>query len=330
MPANLTPQYQKAEEAYRRATTAVDRLTNLELMLQLIPKHKGTEKLQADIKSRIKETRSEQEAEKKSGGRKGPSYRFPRQGAGQIVLLGAPNGGKSLILQSLTKAHPHVADFPFATHEPLPGMMDWNDTAAQLIDTPPITDTHFEPYLVNIVRAADLVGLVFNGQSDDAAAETMTVIRHFSDRKTLLSDRTGFDENDFSVVHVKTLLLITHADDPDVDLRLEFLDEMGAPTFPRVRVELTCPDSVERLREDLYAALDVIRAYTKRPGKPAEYIDPFTLPNGSTVEDLAHLVHREQAEKLKFAKVWGTSVVDGQSVGREHLLADRDMVELHW
>lgn len=330
MPANLTPQYQKAEEAYRRAQSAEEKVECLENMLKLIPKHKGTEKLQADLKSRLKEAKAELQAEKKGPKRTGPSYRFPRQGAGQVVLLGAPNSGKSRILAELTHAEPLVAEYPYSTHEPMPGMMPWEDVTVELIDTPPITATHFEPYLISIVRSADAALLCFNGSSDDAPQETADVLAQLQARKTRLCDRTGFDEEDFSIVNIKTMLVVTRGEDPDCEVRLEMFRELVPHTFPTERVELDSPSARERLRNRIYELLDVIRVYTKKPGKPADYKEPFTIRRGGTVEDLALMVHRELAEKLKFAKAWGPSAHDGQSVGRDHVLADRDLVELHW
>ncbi len=328
MPANLTPQYSKAEDEYRRAQSPVEQVACLEEMLKLIPKHKGTEKLQADLKSRLKEAREAAEQEKKAP-KKGKSYRFPRQGAGQVLILGAPNSGKSRLLKELTHAEPEVAPYPFTTREPLPGMMPWEDVNVQLIDTPPVTDSHFEPYLVNLLRAADAALLTFDGSSDDSPEETAVVLRQFASRKTLLSNTTGFDEDDFSIVKIRTLLIVTRADDPGCRDRLDFLREVEPYSFDVAYVEFDRPESCEELRNRIFDHLGVIRIYTKRPGKPAEYKDPFTIPRGGTVEDVAYKVHRDLVDTLKFAKVWGTSARDGQSVGREHLLADRDLVELH-
>ncbi|GIX03210.1 MAG: GTP-binding protein [Planctomycetaceae bacterium] len=329
MPANLTPQYQKAEEAYRRAQTTQERLEALETMLQLVPKHKGTEKLQADIKTRIKEVRLELEAERKAPRVVGKTYRFPRQGAATLVIVGAPNAGKSRLLKELTHADPIVADYPFSTREPLPGMMAWQDVSVQLIDTPPITPEHFEPYLLNLVRTADGALLVFDGSNDEAPEQTLHVWEQLRQRHTLLSDHTGLDANDFSLVHVRTLLVVTHADDPDVSTRLEFFHDCAPQRFAECLVELSKAADRERLRDTIYRFTNTIRVYTKAPGKPADWNAPYTLPAGSTIEDLAAKIHRDLAEKVKSARLWRDGQSDPHIVGREFPLQDRDLVELH-
>lgn len=328
MPANLTPQYSKAEEEYRRAQTPAEEVLCLEKMLQLIPKHKGTEKLQAELKTKLKEARAELADEKKAA-KRGKSTRIPRQGAGQIVLVGAPNAGKSRILATLTHAKPEVAPYPFTTREPLPGMMPWQDIFVQLIDTPPITDTHFESALASLVRSADAALLVMDGSSDDGPDETFEVMRQLEQRKVLCARESGFVDDDFARVKVKTLLVVTRGDDPGAAERLAYLAEAMKERLASATVELERPESVERLRDRIHELLGVMRIYTKRPGKPAEKTAPFTLPMGGTVEDLAERVHKELAAKLKFAKVWGTGAHDGQSVGPEHVLHEGNVVELH-
>lgn len=328
MPANLTPQYSKAEEEYRRAQTTEEQIVCLETMLRVMPKHKGTEKLQADLKSKLKDARTDLATEKKSP-KKGKSYKIPRQGAGQVVLLGAPNAGKSKIVASLTQAKPEVAPYPFTTREPLPAMMPWNDVMVQLVDLPPIAPGNVEPYQISMARTADAALLVMNGSSDDAPEETAQVLAELKERKTLLAALSGFVDDDFSTIKVKSLLVVTHGDDPGCGDRVDFFREMTGSQLEAFPVELDRAESAAALRDRIYGLLGLIRIYTKMPGKPADWSSPFALPIGATVEDLAAKVHRELAESLKFAKIWGTGVHDGQSVGPDHVLHERDLVELH-
>jgi ribosome-interacting GTPase 1 len=329
MPANLTPQYAKAEEEYKQAQTAEDKLAALKKMFSLMPKHKGTEKLQAELKSKMSDLKDELEKEKKSG-KKGISYKIPKQGAGQVIILGAPNVGKSRLLSRLTKAAPEVAPYPFTTREPQPGMMAWEDANVQLIDTPPITADYMEGWLSSMVRGADAAVLLVDLADDDGAAHAETVIARLSETKTELAGSSSAPpQEDNRIQRVKTLLVANKIDAPDAELRLELLREALGQRFPVHVISAEHGTGLEDLRTAIYRFLDVIRVYTKHPGKPPDLAAPFTCPTGSTLVELAGIVHRDFVEKLKHARIWGTGVYDGQTVKRDHVLHDKDIVELH-
>jgi ribosome-interacting GTPase 1 len=329
MPANLTPQYRKAEREYRRAQTAAEQHECLLKMLQLIPKHKGTDKLQADLRSRLSEARK-QAIQEAGASRSQNQYRIARQGAGRIVVIGAPNCGKSRLVAELTAATPEVADFPYTTREPLPAMMDFEGVSIQLIDTPPITSGTLPPWMLNLIRTADAVALLMDGSSDNSPTETQCVLSELDSRRTRLSDTGGFDESDFAVLHVPTLLIVTHAADRDAETRLELLKESRPLPFSSVSIDFDHlpPGHPESLKQQLFQRLQLTRVYTRRPGQSQADNIPLTIPLGGTVEDLALQIHGELAASLKRARVWGQGRHDGQTVGRDHVLHDQDTVEL--
>jgi len=328
MAANLTLQYLKAEEKYRQAETPQTRIQCLEQMLQLIPRHKGTDRLQGMLRSKLKEARTELQAEKNAS-RPGRSYRIPRQGAGTVVIVGAPNAGKSRLLKELTSANPEIAPYPFTTREPQAGMMAWEGLQIQLLDTPPVTRNFVEPYVVSFIRSADLVLLCINGSDDDAMQSTRDVIEELAQRKTRLSTRTGFDAEDFSIVEVRTLFVVTHGNDPDVETRLELLNlpelSLGGP----VRVDFEKTEEISHLRSVIGRTLPILRIFTRKPGESDPDSAPTPLPHGATIEDLAMKIHNELAADLKFAKVWSAGSQVGRTVTRDHVLQDLDVVEMY-
>jgi ribosome-interacting GTPase 1 len=328
MPANLTPQYLEAEAEYKKAKKPEERLECLKKMWIELPKHKGTEKIQAHLKTTMRELREEAET-KKAGKKAGVSYKVPKQGAGQYVLLGAPNAGKSRLVTRLTRATPEVAPYPFTTREPHVGMMDWEDVKIQLVDMPPITADVMEGWQSSMARTADAAILMLDLADDDGPFAAETVIDRLKESKTYLVGDHEATEEDISIQWVRTLLVANKIDDPGANDRLEIVREMFGSKFPIHAIAAEHGTGVEELRTELFRFLHIIRVYTKLPGKPPDMTSPFTCPVGSTVQEMAALVHNDFADNLKSARVWGTGVFEGQSVKRDHILHDKDVVELH-
>lgn len=329
MPANLTPQYLKAEAEYRRAGTAEEELQCLEVMLREVPKHKGTDKLQAELKQKISKAKKEV-AQFKAKGKRTSGVRIPRQGAGRAILIGGPNAGKSQLLRSLTRATPEVAPYPFTTREPLPGMMPWEDVMVQLIDTPPITADVFDPVTQGLIRGAELALLLVDLGSDDGIEQLQQVLEHLNSTKTRLGQETCLDEEDLGVSYTQAFLVPNKIDLAEAPDRLQLLHEFCPLEFTEYVISAAHGSGLETLRDAVYQALDVVRVYTKLPThKEPDYERPFTLRRGGTLLDIAELIHKDVASNLKFARVWGTAVHPGTTVKGDYVLHDKDVVEVH-
>jgi ribosome-interacting GTPase 1 len=329
MPANLPPQYHKAEHEFRGASTPAERLEKLREMYRLLPKHKGTEKLQSDLKQKMSRLKDEVEGARVGGKKGGLSHRVPHEGAGQIALVGPPNSGKSALLASLTHAHPEVASYPFTTRAPRPGILMWQDVPIQLVDLPAISPDFLEPWVPSIIRSADAAILVADLSSDDVAEAVESVLERLAATHTELVGALPFDVDDEAIRHVKTIMVANKSDAAGAGDRLEVVRDLFASRFPILAVSAQEGLGLETLREDAYHLLGVLRVYTKVPGKTVDRSRPFTVPIGSTVLDLARDIHKDFEQTLRFARIWGSGVFDGQTVKRDHELHDSDVLELH-
>jgi hypothetical protein len=329
VPANLTPQYKEAEERFRTASTREEKLVALREMMALLPKHKGTEKLQADIRRRIAKLEDEAEQGARGGARRVDPGHVRREGAGQWVLIGPPNSGKSALLAALTHAHPEVAPYPFTTHAPLPGMMPFEDVQVQLVDTPAVSGQHAETYMPNLVRNADGVLVVLDPTADDVD-ESLAACRALLERARVWSRARPLPVDASPLLVVRPVWAILNKADLDPDGTCVALARGSVgEEFPVATVSALHGQGLEPLRERLFTDLGRIRIYAKEPGHKPDLARPFVLENGAKVHDLARTVHKEIAEHLKFARIWGHARFDGQQVDRDHVLADRDVVELH-
>jgi ribosome-interacting GTPase 1 len=340
MPANLTPEYKAAQAAFRQARDPRERLERLREMLRVIPKHKGTDHLQGDIKRRIKELSEELERPKKSGARTGPPLMIPPEGAAQIALLGPPNTGKSSLHARLTGSGAQAGSYPFTTQYPEPGMMPYEDIHFQLVDLPAISPEHPVSWLASALQTADACLLVVD-LGDPACVESIEALHAvLREKRVTLTDRwepegerakeaAEADEDPFAL-RLPAVLLANRADLlAGVDTELRAFLELTGLRYPAVAVSATTGRGLGEIGPLLFCQLGIVRVYTKVPGRPPNRDRPFTLRRGQTVEHVARLVHKDLAHSLKYARVWGKSGFDGQHVGRDHPLADGDVVELH-
>ena len=329
MAVNLPPHYHDAEARYQKGKTPDEKLVALREMWVLLPKHKASEKLQAILKTKISELTDQIEQEKSGPKKAAPgTFKIPKQGAGTVVFLGPPNAGKSLLLSKLTKATPAVAPYPFTTREPIPGIMDASDVRVQLIDLPPVTADAYESFVTDFTRSADAAVLFLDLADDDGPANTDATIDRLKKARRLLVPEKSADD-DPTTYQLKTILTMNKCDDEAADIRLEIAKETFGSRFPTFVVSAERGDGLPELRRAIYDSLGVIRVFTKQPGKPADKSSPFTCPVGSTVSEFAGYVHNDFEENLKSARVWGGAQFDGQTVGRDHILKDGDVVELH-
>ena len=326
MPANLPPQYHEAEARFRDAKTAEEKIAALEEMLRIMPKHKGTSKLQADVKARIAKFRKQP---KKKGPTRAGGPVIPREGAGQVVLVGPPNSGKSSLVDRLTHATPEVADYPYTTREPIPGMMPFEDIGIQLIDMPPLWEQHIEPWYFDLVRRADLIWIVVDEASSLEGIEDCLALLEPKRIGLVPAGTPRSQERPIGWVDRRALLLITGHDRPESAENLEALRELLEVPWPVVPVSAVNGEGLEDLKRRTFEALQIMRVYSKQPGKPADREAPFTLPRESTVGDLARQIHKDISAAFKFARIWGASAFDGQTVQRDHILAEGDIVEIH-
>lgn len=339
MPTNVSPEYKKAEGAFRKAREPSERLDCLKEMLRTIPKHKGTEHVQSDIKTRIKQLSEELAGPKKGGKSGGPSHVIRRDGAAQVCMIGPPNSGKSSLHVRMTGSRSDIGPYPYTTHLPVPGMLPFEDIHFQIVDLPPVSSEFMEPWLVNTLQHADGVMLVVDVADPECLEQVPTVLERLAEKKIFLrSSWPGLKtpasqelegEDDPFRLDLPTVLIANKSDlDPDPG-EVMILEELLGLRYPALTVSAETGAGLDELGPFLFRALEIVRVYTKSPGKPADNDKPFTARHGDTVHDVAKLVHKDVARELKFARMWGTDVFDGQQVGHNHLVADGDLVELH-
>lgn len=326
MPANLPPEYIEAEQRFRDASSDQEKLDALEEMLALLPNHKGTDKIEADIRRRISDLKERAKKDKGPTKQKTPDQIEP-QGAGQVVLVGLPNTGKSAIVDMVTNAEPQVEDFPFSTYGPTVGMMPYEDIQVQLIDIPPLSTEHVKTWVYNLLRKAHLLLLLVDLSTEGPIQQLNKAVGLLEEQGIyLFSPREDFDKHAVGRTNKQVLLIATKADDTDEDRLTKLQENSNLPVTP---VSILDEDALSQFKQDVYEGLGLIRIYTKKPGKDPDLDEPYLLDQGSTVFDAAREIHRDLAQDLDYVRIWGSGRFDGQQVAQDHLLEEGDIIEIH-
>ncbi|MFO8101721.1 MAG: GTPase [Dehalococcoidia bacterium] len=325
MPANLTPAYFEAEKRFRAAETPEEKIEALNEMLRVMPKHKGTDGLRAELRTKIAKLQKEASRQQATS-KKGSVYYIPKEGAGQVALVGLTNSGKSRLMAAVTSAHVEVGDYPYTTRMPQPGMMKYENVQIQLVDMPPITDQEARPWFAAILRAADALMLVIDLEVDPVA-EVGELLREIAKYRMGLEGYADISEE--VLFHKRSLIVGTKSDlDPSGENFAALKSQYGG-AIPLLAVSATVGSGLDKMRKEAFDLLGLIRVYTKSPGTNADMSDPMVVKRGSTLEDAAEAVHKDFRRNLKYALIWGSGKFPGQKVKKDHIVQDGDILELH-
>lgn len=329
MPANLPPEYFEAEKNFKQASTPSEKIIALEKLIATVPKHKGTDKLRADLRRRLSQLRKDA-IKKKKGGRV-DLYTVQKEGAAQIALAGFTNSGKSSLLASLTNVTPVIAEYPISTVMPLRGMMPYEDIQIQLVDLPPIGNEATDGWVSGILRYADALIIVVD-ISDDPEIQVELIIDQLKRWNINIISKSAIHnakaENGVGVSK-GALIVANKLDLPGTENSFLRLKKKFENIYPCIAVSTSEKENLEQLKRAVFDLSGVIRVYSKPPGKEPDLSTPFTIPSGSTLLDLASSIHKEFSFNLKYARIWGSARFDGQRVEKNHILRDKDIVEIH-
>ena len=328
MPANLPPQYYEEEKKLKSARTPEEKLVVLETLMRIIPKHKGTEKIRADLKRRMSKARA-QDGKRTGGARKPDEHHVPREGAGQVALAGLPNSGKSTVVGALTKATTQVAEYPYATLKPVSGMARFEDVKLQLVDIPPVMWEVTDKWVANILRNADAI-CVLVALDDDPVGEAEIVLEDLKDKRIepLGAAEEQSADGSSGVCQKRVFLAGSRADLPQSRQGLEDLREAFASQYSVVGVSAREKTGLESFMAAAYASLDKVRVYTKTQGKKADMANPFVLRRGTTVLEMAGEIHRDFRDRLRSARIFSNDGYNNQLVGKDFVLRDQDIIEM--
>jgi ribosome-interacting GTPase 1 len=331
MPANLPPQYYELEREFRDERDPREKLRLAQELLRIMPKHKGTDHLQADMKTKIAKLKKmvDGSGQKKHGARTVDSRdHIEKEGAGQVILIGPPNSGKSTILDTLSGAKPLIGDYPFTTRDPLAGMMTFETVQIQLIDTPPISEDYMESFVPPLIRQADLVMLITDVSVLGFEFRIKALLNRLEEKRIHLVPDIPEKIEDARFAFKKTVIAAHKYLDEGGETGMEKLKTLY-PNFNIIPSSILDDDLIENFKKTIFTSLNIMRIYTKKVGEEPDFSDPIILPNGGSVEDAATVIHKDFARKLQYARIWGHGKFEGQRVKNSFVLSDGDIIEFH-
>ena len=306
MPTNLPPQFYTISEKLKEAKTLEEKISILETLLAITPKHKGTQKLQRDIKTKLAKLKGRKPKKTK----RETLYSIQREGARQIVVIGTANSGKSTLLNALTNAGAKVASYPFTTQIPKPAMMPYEDILIQLVDTPPLTEKS-PPWLKGILKESDGLLAIFDLSKDSVGGDIKNL-------KEIL--------NNWRITNKKILFLGNKIDLEKSTINLKKIGAQGKLKAISCLKKI----GIEELKKEIFDLLEIIRVYTKSPNKPSpDFEHPFVLKKNSQLITLANQIHQDFTSAFKYAKLFKLNSKKPRIVGKDYIFQDKDIIEIH-
>ncbi|MFW9991601.1 MAG: GTPase [Candidatus Odinarchaeota archaeon] len=258
-------------------------------------------------------------AKPKQKSRQYDPFHVPRSGDGRIALFGVSNAGKSSLMNAITNTDVKTGNFLHTTRTALAGTCEYENLKIQIVDLPGHLykeDWDVTKQIVRVARTSDAILLVID-LSEDVKEQYNFLMEQLEDAKIVVNGKS---------IH-KLGVIATKGDLPGSKENFKQLKELTAvPVYP---ISIKNAESFENLKKNLFEVLEIIRVYTKPPGKKVNHSQPFVCPRGTTVGELAGNIHKDFLKLFRYAKVWGSSVdFSGQQVGLDHELNDSDVVEL--